>query len=613
MIGGNEETVPKDGMDPSNVETACENADLEVAGAAATEKGHAPKSRVKPVRLLAILGLGLLALAAFSNSISGEFVRDDTFQIVENPMLGKWDAVTLKRAVTRDFWANIEPDRAGERIDSVYYRPVFLIALMTGHKIAGTNPVVWHLIAISLHLGAAILVFFAVERMLALSESGAAGDSMMLSFAAAAIFLVHPVQSESAAWISGLVGPLSTGLMLASFLCYLSFRQTRRYSMVAASLVFFVIAIFAKEQALVLPLIVLCCELFVFRSEGPARVSREGQVVFATMIGCVSFYLVCRYAAIGAVLGHSRSSNFPDDASLTLADQLRTTPGLLLQYCKLIVYPAQLSLMYAFGYVRDLSVTGFWIPLLAICSIGGVLVYGARRSRAIAAATIWMVFPLLPHLNLRAFVSDEIIHDRYLYGSMVGVVMLSAMGMRLLSKRQFVRGIVAALILTGLVVLTARQNRHWRTNETLWQRASATAPNSRLVHIALGALAEDRNDPVNALDEYEAALTAHPDVLDALNNSALLIGRAGGWVEAARRFERIVEITPDKAIAHFNLSFAYAVLRRYDDAIREQRRAIDLDPAGNRVEEWRLRLAQLEKVRGPSAGAVEAVQPQGSD
>jgi len=86
-----------------------------------------------------------------------------------------------------------------------------------------------------------------------------------------------------------------------------------------------------------------------------------------------------------------------------------------------------------------------------------------------------------------------------------------------------------------------------------------------------------------------------------MNNAAFVQARLGQWDQASRYFERIVSLTPNKAVAHFNLSFAYAVQKRYEDAAREQGAAIDLDPGGPRANEWRARLAQLEKIIAATA------------
>jgi len=554
-----------------------------------------PPNRASKLVLLVLVGVSLLTLGTYYNSLSGGFVRDDRQLIVDNPMVGKWNLETLKLAFTRDSWANLEPEVAGDKVDSVYYRPMFLLALMWGHSVAGTNPIAWHLIAICMHLLAGILTFLAVYKILELTTHEANVSLTLMSAFATAIFVVHPVQSESVAWISGLVGPLSTALMLGAFLCYLAYRRTGAARALIGCALLFLIAAFTKEQTLTLPIIILACEYSAFRNQETAKASQRGKIVLINMTGAMIVYLVCRYAAIGSLLGRNQNLNFPDDASLTLADQLRTLPTLLLHYCKLVVYPADLSLMYALGYVRRVNVGDFWLPLTAVSGLAALIIYAARRSPAAAIALIWLAIPLLPHLNTRAFVSDEIIHDRYLYGSFIGVGIFAAWLLWRVSLQPAIRASFAGAVLLALVALTVNQNRQWKTDESLWTRAAKTAPDSRLVHLALAALAEKRHQPGIALAEYESVLTAHPDVIDALNDFALLSGRTGHWPEAAQKFERIVELTPDKAIAHFNLSFAYAVQKRFGDAAREQRRAIELDPNGPLANEWRARLAQIEK------------------
>jgi protein O-mannosyl-transferase len=546
------------------------------------------------LRVSVLVGVSLLALSTYYNSLYGGFVRDDRSLVVENPMMGKWNTETLKLAFTRDSWANLEPEIARDKIDSIYYRPIFLLALMSGHSLAGTNAIAWHLIAVCVHLSAAFLAFLAIDKMLALTTTETGGSRTLMSAFATAIFLVHPVQSESVAWISGLVGPLSTIFVLGAFMCYLAYRRTAAAAALIGAALLFLIATFTKEQTLVLPIVILACEFFGFRNQETAKPSQRGKIVLITMMGVIILYLAARYAAIGTLLGRNQNLNFPDDASLTFADQVSTFPALLLQYCKLVVYPSDLSSMYAFGYVRKLSVPGFWLPLTAVSVIATLLIYGARRSRTAAIGAVWLVIPLLPHLNTRAFVSDEIIHDRYLYGSLIGVSIVAAFVVWRVSAQPAIRGSLAGLVLLALAALTVNQNRQWKTDQSLWTRAEQTAPDSRLVHLALAGLAEKRRQPAIALAEYELVLKAHPDVIDALNNSALLSGRIGRWREAAEKFERIIELTPDKAIAHFNLSFVYAVQKRYGDAAREQRTAIELDPSGPLADEWRSRLEQIE-------------------
>jgi protein O-mannosyl-transferase len=235
--------------------------------------------------------------------------------------------------------------------------------------------------------------------------------------------------------------------------------------------------------------------------------------------------------------------------------------------------------------------------LLAI----GLLIYFSRRIPEIKIAAIWTVLPLLPHFNTLVFTSDELIHDRYLYVPMIGVAFLLAALITRAGQIPKLRlsgrtvAIASILVLSVFCAATIAQNRKWRSEESLWSSASARAQNSRMVHTALGYLAEQKGDLPGAVREYEAALAVNPDMIDAMNSVAFVHARLGQWDQASRYFERLVVLTPDKAVSHFNLSFAYAVQKRYEDAASEQGVAIDLDPNGPRADEWRARLAQLEK------------------
>ncbi|HST24341.1 MAG TPA: tetratricopeptide repeat protein, partial [Blastocatellia bacterium] len=246
-------------------------------------------------------------------------------------------------------------------------------------------------------------------------------------------------------------------------------------------------------------------------------------------------------------------------------------------------------------------------PLGIVTAVAAAIILLCRRMPEVKAALIWMVIPLLPHLNTRVFVSEELIHDRYLYISLLGFgLLVAALIIRAIRSGRlpfagYSMAYLPVMVLVVLLVSTILQNKQWHDEETLWARSAAYAPNSRLVHISLGIVAETKGDYQGALQEYERVLEINPDVIDALNNAAFIYARhMGQWPQATRYFEHIVSLTPDKPMAHFNLSFAYAVQKRYEDAAREQRAAIELAPNEPRADEWRKRLKQLERADAES-------------
>lgn len=557
-----------------------------------------------------IIGLVLLVLVAFANSLTGSFVHDDLHVIQANPLFGRWDRATISRPFKYDIWTAVSPDEAGDQVDSYYYRPVFVLFLMAGYQVAERSPLRWHLIVLLLHAAAGVLVFVVMDKSLAAATMLGDRYRRLLAALAAGIYVVHPAQSESVAWISSLVNPLSSVFLLGAFYFYLSYREKpeKPVARLTAALGLFAMATLTKENTLTVVLIVASYELFIFnRGAGFLQRARVAATQVAPYALVAGGYLAVRYSVLKVLSGGHRNLNFSDDFVLTVADNLRTLPALLMAYMKIAFLPVNLSSMYAFGYARSLGLMSFWMPLVVVFAAIGLLVYFSNRMPEIRLAAIWMVVPLLPHLSTLVFTSDELIHDRYLYLPMAGVALLMAVLLMRTSQIAHLPlpsrsvALASALMLGILCLGTVAQNRQWRNEESLWSSAAAHAPNLRTVRVALGYLAEQREDLAGALREYEAALRINPDMIDALNNAAFVHAQLGRWDQASRYFERIVSLTPNKAVAHFNLSFAYAVQKRYEDAGLEQGMAIDLDPSGPRANEWRARLAQLEKTIAPTA------------
>ena len=586
---------------------------LAQASAAPIHTDAAPTASAWRRRLSApgthVLFLCLVVMLTFANSLYGGFVYDDHRVVLKNPLLGHWDWATLRVIFAHDYWAAYNPDMLGGNLDSLFYRPLYHVSHMLIYAVAGKSPFLWHLISLLSHAAAAAVAYLTLDRSLASASRLEVVERRCVSLFAAAIFAAHPVQSETVAWVSAVGNSIMALGVFGAFLCYLSYKSGRRWYWLAASLALFLMAALMKETALTLPLIVGAYELFVRHRDAPwpARVKRT--LISVLPFACaILAYFVLRYSVLHVLFGEFSNGNFPDDASLTMADRARTLPLLLAHYAGLMFVPFDLSMMYDVPMVRAATLTAFWLPLGFILALGGLGLLTARRIPEARLALIWAIIPLLPQLSLNSFVSEELLHDRFLYLSMLGVGLFVALlahrlaGLRRLPLSRAGLATLAGLLVLSLCLMTALQNRQWASDESLWRASAEHFPNSRVVHMALGEMAENRGDLATALREYESALQIHPDIIDALNDSGFVLARMGRWPEAADRFERIAALTPGKAIAHFNLSFAYGRLRRYPDALRELERAIEIAPHDPRADQWRAQAEQLKRaLAGPAA------------
>jgi hypothetical protein len=142
------------------------------------------RSFTKPRLLacLAALGLCVLTILIYRPAWHGGFIWDDDRYVAHNHLLTAPDGL-------RRIWFSLDAPSQ--------YFPLTYTLLRVERLFWGLNPTGYHWVNILFHLGNALLVWRILSR---LKVPGA--------WLAAAIFMLHPVQVETVAWISELKNEL---------------------------------------------------------------------------------------------------------------------------------------------------------------------------------------------------------------------------------------------------------------------------------------------------------------------------------------------------------------------------------------------------------------------
>ena len=197
-----------------------------------------------------VVGLILgVAFLSFSNSLSNGFAYDDTTQILDNLFIR--DLRNMPKALVTETWywrvQQDEDPNKQEKPTTPYYRPIFIIYLMLMWKLFAASASGWHVFNLVLHLLATYLVFLLLERFT---------KDRRLAAIASLLFAVHPLRSESVAWISGLTDPLLAVFLISSCYLYVRYREEGKIKQLAGSLGLFTLAAFTKEPAVALPVFI---------------------------------------------------------------------------------------------------------------------------------------------------------------------------------------------------------------------------------------------------------------------------------------------------------------------------------------------------------------------
>jgi tetratricopeptide (TPR) repeat protein len=572
--------------------------------------------RLSPAR--AILLICLFSFLAYANSLGGDFVFDDTDQIVENQNIRSWD--NLAKAFTTHVWAFRErPGALNVPPPLPYYRPLFTVMLTVEYHLFGLWPQGWHLVSLLLHVLCAAGVFYLILRM---------SGRNLLALLASILFAVHPVHAESVSWISGMTDPLFGVFFLASFCLYLKARSSGEggsvnHRALGLSLVMFVLAAFAKETALSLVVLVFSYELI--ETSGRKRERLITAAKRALPYAAVSLiYLVPRYLVLGELMWKN-----PQATDRPLVYTLLTLPLVLWSYVAHLLWPIGLSVTYNTHFVTSVTSPRFLLPAAALgLALAALLFYRKRVGREVWQSLLLVFVPLLPVLNLGQVSQEEyLVFDHYLYLSVAGLGYLVSLGVFKagafeskgsqaqiagLSRPAFAAAafLVMTLALTGAAAL---ENRPWADSYALWsnvarvrptywaahynaglslldakrfdealaslERATALKPDEPNVHDALGRSYDGKGETSSAVTSFKHAIAINPEMFESYNNLGTVYFKNKDYALAEANFAAALRLNPEASASRFNLGLCYARQGRYSDATRELERVVQAVPS----------------------------------
>ena len=529
-------------------------------------------SSLTRAELLSLAGVLIGTLLTFASTFTFGWVYDDPPQIPQNPNL-EWSRFGF--LLTHQLWASV----AG--MEGRFYRPLLTFWFLINKTVFGLNPHYFHVTTVLAHVTATALAFFIARALL--KDAGAA-------LFAAAIFAVHPLQVESASWISSVNDSLAAAFCFASFLLYRKARSAPRNPAAWWTLagILFLLALLTKEVSIVLPGIILVDLICGARSSGsrseaettsPRRFPTSVTIAAIATYGVAAvLWLTLRSWALGGTA--AISSSLPWSATLLSAPKV-----ILFNLCR-VVLPIGLSPHYDFRLIESLSAQ-FLFTLLALIVLAALAVLLATRNPRLWVAFAWLIFPMLPTLNLRWMNEDDFIHDRYLYMSMLGAALLAASAYAWIrdwikSKwpaMQLFRPLAVCLVVM-LAFASAIQSEYWAADVTLFARAVNRAPNNEWAQLNYGSALSARGKFADAAPHFARSYELKPG-WRAADFAGFAYQQSGDLSQAKRWFRTALQLDPGLANAWFGLAQVSLLQHLPEQAITYLKKALELEPSSD--------------------------------
>ena len=528
---------------------------------------HSKTKRLHVIRIVLVV----ITVTVFWRVQNHKFVWDDGVNVERNQYL---KPVTIQN-VGR-FWRgpfeNLYVPLTYTAWSAIAY---FAVIPAEKDRDAELDPRWFHIANVVLHTLTVLAVFALLRRMVANEWAAAAG---------AMLFALHPVQVEPVAWITGLKDVLSGFLSVLAIWQYFTFasqepppgrtpsqRFTLTHFALPGSLSYgfataaFVLALFAKPAAVVVPLMAWIIDFYVLK-----RSVKQSAISLALW-----FFIALPFVV-------TTKLQQPDNL-LTVVTPLWERPLVAADALAFYLYKLFFPVWFGPGYARspDTIFEEGWAYFTWIIPAGVAIGLWCLRKRAswcVAAAGLF-VAALLPVLGLVQFQFQNwsTVADRYLYLSMLGPAM--AVGW-LVSKQWSQRkwpALACAAVLLSLAMKSAYQTQIWHNSQTLWRYALDIGQDSAVVRSNLGATIVEAN-PDEAIYQLRRAVELAPAYADAYYNLGIALTQKGNFAEAVSQYRTVLKLKPNYPNVHFYLGVALAGSGQSDEAIRQYRQALQIDP-----------------------------------
>jgi len=523
-----------------------------------------------------------LALAVFWPVIQFAFLDwDDWIMVVQNPDFNPPTWSNLAH-----YWTEITTGHIQHYVPLTYttYAGLTWLSVNTTGTLA---PQFFHLANLLLHLLTCVFVFYLLRDLFKDDWPALAG---------AAIFAIHPVQTEPISWIASLNTVLSG--MLGTLALWLYVRhvrdkrpRARRFFYIAATLVA-LLAMFAKPSAMILPLLAGVIDWYLLQ--------RPLKTIWKPL---------APWLILGLLFALIQKIEQP--ASAMAGAPIWSRPLIALDtigfYVTKILLPWVLSPEY--GRTPQWLLHSWQLPVTVFIAFAiAALAWAFRRQfPELLGGLLLLIASIAPVLGLVTFEFQRYstVADRYLYMGMIGIGLIVAAIVSRWPSRAVWVCISIAVVLLG--TRSFAQVWVWRNTPALLAGTIRANPNSQMAHKIAGyELARDHHYR-EAIFEYLTALSIRADDPDTqldLANAYVQTGLADKALSIYADLEKTAPPYLLPRVEHGH-GIALQLLQRSDEAGPHFQRAATAAP---KLPEVWLSLGRWQEDHGQWSNAIISYQ-----
>ena len=493
--------------------------------------------------IIAILGIIIYHQVVFFHFINW----DDNFYVINNPYIKAISLSNIAYIFSHYYYHGV-------------YEPLQLMSYMLIYRINGLNPLWFHVFNAFLFIADAMLVYVLVKKL----------ATPLTATIASILFLLAPVNADSAAWVSELKNTQSLFFVLLSLLAYIAFIKRNKASAYFISIVLFLFALLTKETVATVAGVLFLLEWYVFE-KNPAK----------TFFQQIPFYGLSLVAVLVFVFGqlnlHASNPAQLGNAYQHLLAVLVNTAGVA-SYPVKIIFPFKLNCFYTTDIISSVLTARVILSITALIVALCLLVVSYKKHHL---SFFWMSWYFINMLPAYGIVVVPFYTNWYLLVPSIGIFALVGMGTDYLYnsgnlKRTSIA--VICIIITVFGILDYQRVGVWRDDAHLWKDAIKKAPNYYFGYMMYGMALAQQKDYQGAAQYAEKSLQLNPYNTRLLSIFAFLSLQGGNYSKALTYIQQALKYEPNNIDFMHMLALYYKGVKDYTDYAQELKKCALLDP-----------------------------------
>jgi len=438
-----------------------------------------------------------------------------------------------------------------------YYRPIVGVSFLLDFLIWKWNPLGYHLTNVILHTLCVILVFQLTRALLKYHLT--AYSEGFIPFFTALIFAIHPIHTESVAWIAARTDILATLFFLLAFLAYIIFRHENRPAGLVLSLIFFFFSLGSKIIGIAFPFVIIAYELIL---------SQKPKAALFSLLYLFPFvpYFIFRSHSFSLLEKIIRLSL----KGMGIAHLIQLFFSSLWFYLIKSFWPFPQSAFIG-------KVPGLHKPLIGIIILIAIAasILKLDKKHILKFFLAFFFITLLPSLApVFIKVVSTPLAERYLYLPSVGICFFLCYVLFALaeqySKNEKSPFIQKTAIITLLIIaiaagaVSAERSLVWKNELTLWRDTVRKSPEFGKVHNNYGLALMEAGKLNEAEKEFRLALSSKTiNTITGRSNACVNLGnlhlKRNELKKAENAYRAALKYWKDNEAAYYNLGWLYFV------------------------------------------------------